>query len=135
MTPAEEIRAAAAKIRTLASEATPAPWTQRWDHQELQVHGPDQEYPYSVVEWTYAVATVEPQATEQRAECDTADADWIATMHPGVGEKLARWLEATVVEVVAAEGTEYALHTGGGMFAGWDAALAVARAINAGGQP
>lgn len=133
MKPTEEVRAAAQKLRHLATEATPAPWSQRWDHQELQVHGPGQKPPYSVAEWTYAVATVEPQATEQRAECDTADADWIATMHPGVGALLAQLLDNAAT---TAEG----LHS---IFADSDSpaefvhpdTLAVARAINAGAQP
>lgn len=45
-------------------------------------------------------------------------------------EPLAKWLEETAAEVRTAEGTEYALHPDGGVFGSWDAALAVARAIN-----
>lgn len=91
--PVETLRRAATRLRDLAEVATDGPWAQRWVGQELQVHGPDQEYPYSVAEWTYAVATWEPKAAAQRAECDTADAEFIAAMHPGVGRGVARLLE------------------------------------------
>ncbi|MGW0837502.1 hypothetical protein [Streptomyces prunicolor] len=59
---------------------------------------------------------------------------YIAAMNPDVGIALADWLDETRTEVKAAEGTEYELHTSGGVFTSWEAALAVARAIN-GGQP
>lgn len=122
--PADELRTAAERLRKLAEAATDGPWTS----EVSPVYG-------------FRVGTTDKRAWvaftgDYADEPDESgpDADWIATMHPGVGEKLARWLEATVAEVTAAEGTEYALHTSGGMFAGWDAALAVARAIN-GSQP
>lgn len=93
-TPAALLRRAAEHLRTLAAEATPGPWALRWTGQDLQVHGPGQEYPYSVAEWGYAVATWEPEASQQRAECDTGNADYLAAMHPGVGLALADWLDA-----------------------------------------
>ncbi|MFE2967547.1 hypothetical protein ACFXKC_28515 [Streptomyces sp. NPDC059340] len=49
---------------------------------------------------------------------------------PDLGMPLADWLDETATEVAAAEGTEYALHPNGGVFTSWEAALAVARAIN-----
>lgn len=92
-TPAGELRAAADKLRTLAAQAAQPPWTTSWQLQEYAVMSADPaEHP--VAEWTYAVATREPQASEQRAECDTANADYIAVMHPGVGHALADWLDA-----------------------------------------
>ena len=92
MTPADELRAAAAKIRDLTAETTGAPWTTSWSEQQYEVKSPSGIDP--IAEWTYAIATWEPEASEQRAECDTADADWIATMHPGIGTALAAWLES-----------------------------------------
>lgn len=47
---------------------------------------------------------------------------------------LAKWLDEIAAEVTAAEGTEYELHPNGGLFAGWEAALATARAISGGQQ-
>jgi hypothetical protein len=93
MEPAEELRTAADKIRKLAGQATEGPWETTWRGQEYQLDGYRGGTLHSVSEWTYAVATWEPQASEQRAECDTADADYIAAMHPGVGNALADWLE------------------------------------------
>ncbi|MGJ5831388.1 hypothetical protein [Streptomyces ossamyceticus] len=91
------------------------------------------------------IATWEPQASEQRAECDTADADWIAAMHPGVGLALADWLEQEAHHyecgIRAADdvfrddpaGRAAFLTTGPG--APSPQALAVARAINGQEQP
>lgn len=118
MTPADELAAAAEKLRTLIGRATEAPWSTQWDDQQHQLVGRARAYP--IAEWTYAIVTTEPKASEQRAECDTADADYIAAMHPGVGKALADWLNS------AAEDAEQI---------GPDPhAVAVARAIN-GGQP
>lgn len=61
-------------------------------------------------------------------------ADYAAAMDPTVGLALADWLDEMVTEVTAAEGTEYELTSGGNDFGSWNAALAVARAIN-GSQP
>lgn len=93
MNPAEELRIAAAKLRVLAGKATGSPWTPQWNAQEYELVGPSRPYP--IAQWTYAVATWEPKASEQRAECDTADADYIAAMHPLVGLALADWLDET----------------------------------------
>ncbi|MGW2384367.1 hypothetical protein [Streptomyces sp. NPDC001658] len=98
MTPTEELRMAAAKLRVLAGKATASPWTTRWNAQEYELVGPDRPYP--IAEWTYAVATWEPKASEQRAECDTGDADYIAAMHPLVGLDLADWLESAAEDAV-----------------------------------
>ncbi len=122
MTPADELRAAAQKIRDLTAETTGAPWVAAWNEQQYEVKSPSGVDP--IAEWTYAIATWEPQASEQRAECDTADADWIATMHPGVGKALADWLWSWVGIDFREDAAlpEDAQH-----------ALAIARAINRGG--
>lgn len=146
MTPADELRTAAAKLRALAKRTTPHPWTTAWNGQDYELWGANQHdaRAYPIKEWTYGIATWEPQASEQRAECDTADADWIAAMHPGVGLALADWLEQAAHHyecgIRAADdvfrddpaGREAFLTTGPG--ASSPQALAVARAIN-GDQP
>lgn len=129
--PADELRAAADKIRKLAESATPGPWRSHDTHLGQYGH-------------TATVLSGERNATELRAWLPTmsqepwdetrnvwADAAFIAAMHPGVGTALATWLDETATEVFAAEGTEYALHPNGGVFTSWEAALAVARQINA----
>ena len=119
-TAADELRAASARLRELAGRATDAPWSTAWNGQQYELRGPD-EAAYPIAEWTYAINTTEPKVSEERAECNTADADWIAAMHPGVGHALADWLDS------AAEDAEQI----GADFR----ALAVARQINTGSQP
>lgn len=93
-TVADELRAAADKLRALATTATPGPWVTTWRGQEYQLDGDTESDLGPIAEWTYAIATVEPKASEHRAECDTANADYIAAMGPNVGALLADWLEA-----------------------------------------
>lgn len=119
MTPAEELRIAATKLRRFAAQATEAPWTTHWNAQEYELVGPSRPYP--IAQWTYAIVTQGPHVGEQRAECDTADADYIAAMHPGVGAALAKWLESWV-------GIDFSEHAA--MAGDLAHALAVARQIN-----
>ena len=91
-TPADELRTAADRLRKLAGQASEAPWTTQWNAQEYELISPSRPYP--IAEWTYAIVTTEPAASLQRAECDTANADYIAAMHPGVGTALADWLDS-----------------------------------------
>ncbi|MFI9154527.1 hypothetical protein [Streptomyces sp. NPDC053367] len=128
MTPADELRAAADKLRTLttADGIEPGPWRTEWHEQQYELLSADPTS-VAITEWTYAIATWEPQASEQRAECDTANADYIATMHPSVGSALAAWLESTATALAA------------NTHPGWQEcvaphAIAVARAINGGEQ-
>ena len=122
-TPADELRTAATRLRKLAGQAAEAPWSTAWNGQEYELRRPD-EAAYPIAEWTYAIATVEPKASVQRAECDTANADYIAAMHPGVGLALADWLDTAAVNA--------AVLTWPNAFI--ERALAVARAVN-GSQP
>lgn len=121
-TPADELRAAATRIRALAENAPAAPWRLEWQNQELQLidsaHSPN----YPIAEWTYAVATWEPDASEQRAECDTSAPDYIAAMHPVVGLALADWLEYEAGRIER-------LHGHGAVTYAPAPALAVARAL------
>lgn len=64
---AAELRAAAERLRKLADQATEPPWTTAWNGQQHELRSPDQAA-YPIAEWTYAIATWEPQASEQRAE-------------------------------------------------------------------
>lgn len=128
MTPTDELKAAATSLRATATAAGGDTW--QADH-----------FPEgTIVRRAGSTQSLFRLAADGNRAAGTpyvlpAIGDQIATMNPGVGLALADWLEATVAEVTAAEGTEYALHTSGGMFAGWDAALAVARAILAGSRP
>ncbi|MBI0300462.1 hypothetical protein JBE04_39910 [Streptomyces sp. PRKS01-29] len=96
--PAALLRAAAEKIRKLAGQADQGPWETTWRGQEYHLDGYRDGDLHPVSEWTYAVATWEPQASVQRTECDTANADYMAAMHPGVGETLAGWLDSAAVD-------------------------------------
>lgn len=95
------LRRAAEKIRKLAGQATGAPWETTWRGQEYHLDGYRDGDLEPISEWTYAIATWEPEASEQRAECDTANADYIAAMHPGVGLALAAWLDDMAATVDA----------------------------------
>ncbi|MFD8949426.1 hypothetical protein ACFV0B_11285 [Streptomyces xanthophaeus] len=85
MTPDEELRAAAEKLRTLAAEASEAPWT--------------------VNEW----GNVESADFAEAAEVwplqakPGANADYIALMDPDVGAALADWLDQAARSCDAAE--------------------------------
>lgn len=68
--PAEELRKAAATMRTLAAEATGQPWT--YDRRADHIDG-----------------STRPVAYDPGKENGT----WIATMSPAVAEPLASWLE------------------------------------------
>lgn len=93
-TPADELRKAAEKLRTLATTATPGPWRQHDTHLG--------QYGYAAT-----VLSGEGNDTDLRAwlpsmshkPWDEArnvwpDALYIAAMHPGVGAALADWLDS-----------------------------------------
>lgn len=115
-TPADELRAAAEKLRALATAATPGPWRDHDTHLG--------QYGYAAT-----VLSGEGNDTDLRAwlpsmsqtpwdETRNAwpDAAYIAAMHPGVGALVAAWLDS------AAEDAE--------QIGADHRALAVARAIN-----
>jgi len=141
MTPADELAAAAQALRKLATDATPGPWQRPLNTRykaTVTSSLPEGE------RGSYIDGT--DPTTGERERCTVAmvptwsngrhsrqrggrDLEYIAAMHPGVGLALADWLDATATEVAAAEGTEYELHSSGGVFSSWEAALAVARQI------
>jgi hypothetical protein len=143
-TAVDELRAASARLRELAGRATDAPWSTVWNGQQYELRGPDKAA-YPIAEWTYGINTTEPKASEERAECDTADADWIVTLHPGVGTALADWLDeeadrrdACLVASIQiwgnAEHPDAAAWLTTGLGKGSAPALDLARQINTGSQ-
>lgn len=112
-TPADELRAAADKLRALASTATDGPWHQKGIGDEG---------------WTVTSANRFIAETED-SEKGRADADWIATMHPGVGNALADWLDLFANTEFDPEATIQVTDRS------HECALAVARAINGTEQP
>jgi hypothetical protein len=95
--PADELRTAAQTLRKLTFQADGGPWETTWRGQQYHLDGYRNGDLHPISEWTYAIATWEPEASQQRAECDTANADYIAAMHPGVGAALADWLKESAV--------------------------------------
>ena len=80
MSPAETLRAAAAKVRDTASNATPGPW-------ECDGIG---DYGWTVRDVSpFGTFAIETEDSEQ----GQADAEWIALMSPAVAEPLAAHLE------------------------------------------
>jgi hypothetical protein len=127
VTPAEELRAAAEKIRKLAAEATPPPWTwQRWHSDTCPADCNDPTCfllivgsphgPVGDADVDRDVFAVE-RSVQERGEGDAA---YIAAMHPGVGEALAELLD-TAADYVADDSPNHPTHL--------VRALAVARAI------
>jgi hypothetical protein len=87
MTPAEELRAAATKLRETASKATPGPWEIR-DGNKVSSNVVSRED--MVIDgggWTDGTKAVVYGAAL------TADAVWIALASPALAEPLAAWLE------------------------------------------
>ncbi|MFE1109674.1 hypothetical protein ACFW5U_27825 [Streptomyces rochei] len=109
MNPADELRTAAEKIRTL-SKAISAP-----DERDQVFHAEGTDVTQGRT-GLYDVATT--QTTEL--------ADYIAAMHPGVGTALADWLDFEADLITRVPGAELRGRSGH--------ALAVARQIN-GGEP
>ncbi|MFE2384474.1 hypothetical protein [Streptomyces misionensis] len=110
MTPADELRAAATKLRQdaeAAHRASPAPWTVT---DELVVRCAD------------GMIVADRSSTDHPAE--RADLPYIAAMDPTVGLALADWLEYEIARLRAT------VHTSWQDVAGRHA-LSVARAINA----
>ncbi|WP_030506421.1 hypothetical protein [Microbispora rosea] len=84
--PVEELRAAANKLRETAKNATPGRWTS--EHQSWA--GDNAVLSYATNGHAVAVCGEEIAGADHPA---SADAAWIALMHPGLAEPLAAWLE------------------------------------------
>jgi hypothetical protein len=127
-TPADELRTAASRLRQLADQATPAPWTwKRWHSDDCRTDCDDPTCfllivgsphgPVGDADVDRDVFAVE-RSVQERGEGDAA---YIAAMHPGVGLALADWLGS------AAEDAE--------QIGADHRALTVARKILGGEQP
>jgi len=139
---ADTVRRAAALLRKRAAAATPGPWVTRWDGQQCQLQAPGSPEGNPIAEWTYGIATWEPDATVQRAECDTGDAEFIATMHPTVALLIADSWQKTAAVMDETASVRVAVLTGdlgedrptvisgaGWRHHDWTATLAAARAV------
>lgn len=113
MTPADQLRAAAEKLRSLITFLgdNRGPWT---------VGTPPSGYPQSIsnVGVPYCVADTH----EDPSIPVFTIAPYIATMHPGVGKALADWLENTAISLAASTHPDWQDCIGAD-------ALAVARAV------
>lgn len=106
VTPAEELRTAAARLREMAAAAKDGPWTVREEHgrditdeawSEVRVVAPSGD-----VAITYMSSVLEGDPHEDNAA-------YIAAMGPHVAEPLAGWLddEACLADMLAADGAVY----------------------------
>lgn len=132
MSPADELRTAAEKLRALAATAAPGPWTAtRWHSDTCRADCDDPTCFMLLVSTPTGllgdadvdrdgVFAIERSVHEQ----GEADAGYIAAMHPGVGKVLTAWLDYEAD--LMGPGSERRGRT--------THALAVARAIN-GTQP
>lgn len=143
LTPAEELRAAAVKLREMAKSATPGPWATadcelypRWIISEGATEG----------ESSYAAEVAKSYHDDDGLAISDADWQWMAFASPVLAEPLAAWLEETAR--TAGDHQQMADYAGlphhrwcygcqddecDGL-ANLDKALTVARAINGGAQ-
>lgn len=86
-TPAEEIRAAVAKLREKRAKATPGPWQfvpeLYWDRAGIMSDSPE------AMGWAALVMDV-------HNDSEHGNAGWMALMHPGVGQALVDMLDAMI---------------------------------------
>lgn len=110
MTAPEELRKAAARLRDLAADASPAPW-----HEGV-----------GLIRSGRAVAVI------YDVEAEPGDIAWIATLHPGIAQPLADWLDTVADAHIHLDDREISAFDLPGTST--HPALTVARIIN-GGQP
>jgi hypothetical protein len=104
-TPADELRTAAARLRTLATDATDGPWTPEQPEERWEAY---RDVPI--------IGSGKPIATVNSEYGGLLNAAYIAAMHPGVGTAIADWLDSAAYDA--------------GMIGPDHHALAVARLIN-----
>jgi hypothetical protein len=83
--PAEELRAAADKLRMMAAEATAGPWNVRVRHLQKSPTVPAHA-DFITPEYSSRVSLQKPGRL--------FDAQWQALMHPGLADPIADWLES-----------------------------------------
>ncbi|MBZ6102756.1 hypothetical protein [Streptomyces olivaceus] len=115
MTPADELRAAADKIRQLATAAADDSGNTAW---KASRHFPDQPDSTFTTLWAVGVKPLLRGGRRPPAYVSAPVGDYAATMDPAVGLALADWLEWQAAALDE------------GRIAIPDAALAVARQIN-----
>lgn len=119
MTPAEELRAAAKVMRERAQAASPGPWETcgRGVEQTAGDYADVLGQEVSCLSYCYGGAPIGPKQ---------ADADYIASMHPGIALAIADWLDEEAAEYEALDAGAQAFLAGdkGGDVA---PAIAVAR--------
>ncbi|MGW4973187.1 hypothetical protein ACWEP3_25145 [Streptomyces albidoflavus] len=95
MTAAEELRAAADRLRELADAAHGSPWAAVKVPQHRQ----------NLAAWMVESDRPDDDGNTGVADCywGAADAQYIAAMHPGVGNALAAWLEAEAAQPLTAQ--------------------------------
>lgn len=94
MTPAEELRAAAFRLREVAANAADGPWTASpvWSSRS---HATSAVYSLAHDAGTTASEVVASgRADKSGGIVNPFNAVWIATVHPGLAEPLAAWLES-----------------------------------------
>lgn len=94
MTPAEELRAAAAKLREAAGGATPGVWAKCWD---ALVGGAAVSLPRYIQEDGGAEVCIADFVKP-------GDAEWIALMGPDKAEMIAVWLDDEARDATQLEG-------------------------------
>ncbi|GII84562.1 hypothetical protein Ssi03_25520 [Sphaerisporangium siamense] len=125
MTPAEELRAAAARLRERAEQATPGPWSVGND--DVIGLGIEQTGRGSFTYDAQIARVLEDYERDEEnygnRELGTTEGDarWMALVHPGLAEPLAAWLESWDDVNVSEHGPH---------LDDWRHALAVARVIN-----
>lgn len=128
--PAEELRAAAKKIRNIATKATPGPWVSL-EHGDRIVRDP-------AVTW--AEADDDPcgegapleYVIDEPLEYNRDNGDHIALWHPGVAELVAAWLDDEADMLRTASGRRMSTEQITAAEHWHRHGLAVARAINGG---
>lgn len=103
MTPAEELGAAAEKLRELATAATAGPWTQHDTHLDLGGHTATVRTDREDINQTELVAWVPTWSHQPWDNARNAwnNAAYMATMHPGVGAAVADWLDSYAAQLAA----------------------------------
>lgn len=86
--PADELRAAATKLRATARKATPGPW---------QMDGPmwwsEQDCTHTITDQRFRASVAILPRVDEAGDRRDADAEWIALASPALAEPLAAWLE------------------------------------------
>lgn len=131
MTPAEELKAAADKLRALAAAATAGPWRQHDTHLDLGGHTATVLTDREDINDTELIAWVPTWSHEPWDEARNAwnNAVYVAAMHPGVGAALAELLERQAKQAAEVEQYLGDQFQDGALDQDIHDALAVARAL------